>query len=76
MILDELKQKVQGKKIRLVFTEGNDYRIQEAAQHLVADDICVPVLLGNKDEIAKVSKEYGFDLTGCEIGRASCRERV
>ena len=66
MILDELKQKVQGKKIRLVFTEGNDYRIQEAAQHLVADDICVPVLLGNKDEIAKVSKEYGFDLTGCE----------
>jgi phosphate acetyltransferase len=39
MILDELKQKVQGKKIRLVFTEGNDYRIQEAAQHLVADDI-------------------------------------
>lgn len=67
MILDDLKAKVQGKKIRIVFTEGEDYRIQEAAVHLVKDDVCVPVLLGAKAEIEKTSAEYNFDLTGCEI---------
>ena len=67
MILDDLKEKVKGKKIRIVFTEGEDYRIQEAAVNLVKDDICVPVLLGKKDEIEATSKKYNFDLTGTDI---------
>lgn len=67
MILDDLAAKVRGKKIRIVFTEGEDYRIQEAAIHLVQDDICVPVLLGDKADIEQTSKAYHFDLTGCDI---------
>lgn len=67
MILDDLAAKVKGKKIKLVFTEGEDYRIQEAVMHLVQDDICAPILLGNKAAIAEIEKKYNFDLKGCDI---------
>ncbi|MBP3852585.1 MAG: phosphate acetyltransferase [Erysipelotrichaceae bacterium] len=67
MILDELKAKIVGKKIRIVLTEGWDYRIQEAAMHMVEDDLCVPVLLGTPEQIESTRKEYGYDLTGVEM---------
>ncbi|MBP3853351.1 MAG: hypothetical protein J6D18_02145, partial [Erysipelotrichaceae bacterium] len=41
--------------------------MQEACQNIAADDICKPVLLGNKDEIEKIRAEHGFDLSRCEI---------
>lgn len=67
MILDDLKAKVQGKKTKIVFTEGWDPRIQHACQNIAADDICVPILLGDLDKIEKVRKENGFDLSKCEL---------
>ena len=38
---------------KIVFTEGNDPRILEAASRLLASNFLHPILVGNPDEIAK-----------------------
>lgn len=38
---------------KIVFTEGNDPRILEAASRLLAGTFLSPILLGNREEIAK-----------------------
>ena len=44
MIIDELEKKVQGKGVRIVFTEGWDPRVQKAAIDLKNNDVVRPVL--------------------------------
>lgn len=67
MIIDELKEKLKGTGFKIVFTEGEDDRIQEAAIRLKEDKICVPILLGNKEEIKKAAEENGLNIEGIEI---------
>ena len=52
---------------RIVFTEGADPRILEAASRLLASSFLHPVLLGNPDEIMKSAEESGFNIRGAEI---------
>ena len=52
---------------KIVFTEGSDPRILEASSRLLASTFLAPVLIGNKDEIAKVAEESGFNIRGAEI---------
>jgi phosphate acetyltransferase len=51
----------------IVFTEGADPRILEAAARLCKDDYLLPVLLGNPAEIKAVAEEKGFDIEGAKI---------
>ncbi len=60
-------EKAKKKKAKIVVCEGWDERVLEAAHHLVKNNICSLVLLGNPDEIKKKSKEKGFDLGKTEI---------
>ena len=64
MFVDELRDKIRGKGVRIVFTEGPDHRVQEAAVRLYKEEIVEPVLLGDPAEIAATAKTYGFDLDG------------
>lgn len=52
---------------KLVFTEGSDPRILEAASRLHKDGILAPILLGNPDEINSTAKKLGFAIDGIEI---------
>ncbi|MBQ7487281.1 MAG: phosphate acetyltransferase [Clostridia bacterium] len=52
---------------RLVFTEGTDARILEAAARLKQDGLIIPVLIGNVDEVRAAAAEGGFDIEGLEI---------
>ena len=52
---------------KIVFTEGNDPRILEAASRLLASNFLHPILLGDPEEIAKVAEESGFNIRGAEI---------
>ena len=52
---------------KIVFTEGTDPRILEAASRLLAGTFLHPVLVGNPEEIAKVAEESGFNIRGAEI---------
>lgn len=42
---------------KIVFTEGNDPRILEAASRLLAGTFLHPILVGNPDEILKAAEE-------------------
>ena len=44
---------------KIVFTEGNDPRILEAASRLLAGTFLHPILVGNSDEILKAAEESG-----------------
>lgn len=63
MIINELEKKVTGSGTRIVFTEGWDPRVQEAAIKLVENNIVVPILLGEPEEIEACAKENGFDVS-------------
>ncbi len=56
-----------GPKRKLVFTEGAEPRILEAASRLYRDNLLTPVLLGNPDEIKAAAAEHGQPIDGCEI---------
>ncbi len=52
---------------KIVFTEGNDPRIQEAASRLLASNFLHPILVGDPEEVNKVAEESGFNIRGAEI---------
>ncbi len=52
---------------KIVFTEGTDARILEAASRLLAGTFLAPVLVGNPEEVQKAAEEYGFNIRGAEI---------
>ena len=66
MIINELEKKVTGSGTRIVFTEGWDPRVQEAAIKLVENNIVVPILLGEPEEIEVCAKENGFDVSNIQ----------
>ena len=52
---------------KIVFTEGPDARILEAAAKLRAEGFLTPVLVGNVDEVKTAAKKGGFNIDGLEI---------
>ena len=51
----------------IVFTEGPDARIQEAAARLLSEDIMDVILVGNVDEVKAAAEKNGFDIAKAEI---------
>ena len=52
---------------KIVFTEGNDPRILEAASRLLAGTFLHPILVGDPAEIVAVAEESGYNIRGAEI---------
>ena len=52
---------------KIVFPEGEEAPILRAAQRLVEEGICVPILLGREPIIRELARSYHIDLTGVEI---------
>ena len=52
---------------KIVFTEGSDPRILEAAARLLAGTFLHPILVGNEEEIFAKAEEAGFNIRGAEI---------
>jgi phosphate acetyltransferase len=48
-MFDKLIEKVKAEPKKIVFTEGSDARIQEAAARLLAEDLMGVVLVGNEE---------------------------
>ena len=51
----------------IVFPEGTDPRILEAAARINKTDFLVPILVGNVEAVNAVAKEHGFDIEGIHI---------
>ena len=52
---------------KIVFTEGHDARILEAASRLKKDGFLTPILVGNVEEVKANANKGGFDIEGLEI---------
>ena len=52
---------------KIVFTEGPDARILEAAARLKKGGFLTPVLVGNVEEVKAAAAKGGFDIEGLEI---------
>lgn len=52
---------------KIVFTEGEDSRILEAASRLLASSFLHPILIGSEEKIALAAEDCGFNIRGAEI---------
>ncbi|WP_062351414.1 phosphate acetyltransferase [Bacillus kwashiorkori] len=62
-----VKEKISGKGLRIVFPEGLDERILQAASRLAADNLVKPILLGNNAEIEAKASSLSVSLDGVDI---------
>lgn len=66
-MFDSMIEKLKANPQKLVFTEGPDPRILEAASRLKKEKILEPILLGNPDEIKAAAAKGGFSIDGIEL---------
>lgn len=62
-LIDKLKKNPKS----IVFTEGTDPRILEAASRLLAGYFLHPILVGNPEEVMKAAEESGYNIRGAQI---------
>ncbi len=67
MLFGEMINRLKASPKKIVFTEGTDPRILEAASRLLAGYFLQPVLVGNPDEIQAASEEAGYNIRGATI---------
>lgn len=63
MMIKKLKESPK----TIVFTEGAEPRILEAASRLLASNFLTPVLVGNEQEVLDAAEEYGYNIRGGQI---------
>lgn len=63
MMIDKLKKSPK----TIVFTEGTDARILEAASRLLASNFLAPILIGGEKEVKDAAEEYGYNIRGAQI---------
>ncbi len=51
----------------IVFTEGTDPRILEAASRLLASSFLHPILVGNEEDVLNAAEEAGYNIRGAQI---------
>ena len=66
-MFDKLIDILKANPRRIVFTEGSDARILEAASRLKKDGFLTPVLVGSVEEVKTAAAKGGFDIDGLEI---------
>ncbi len=63
----KLTEQLKANPRTIVFTEGTDARILEAADKLTGAGILSVILLGKEEEVKAAAKETGFNIEKCEI---------
>ena len=59
-LFQDLKSKIQGKGLKIVFPEGMDTRVVEAAIRLADEDLLVPIIIGKPDELSKEIENHNI----------------
>lgn len=58
---------VKDSSVRILFTEGRDRRMMEAALRLYNEQILTPLLYGDTRQLYEQAEAYGLSLTGIQI---------
>ena len=62
-MIDQLKKSPK----TIVFTEGTDPRILEAASRLLASNFLHPILIGNEKNVLAAAEDAGYNIRGAQI---------
>lgn len=62
-LVSEVKQRMAGKKKRIVLPEGEDPRVLQAASFLAEEQISSVILVGDKDRVTGYARKLNIDLT-------------
>lgn len=65
--LNLIYSRAREKPMRIVFTEGDNPRVLQAASTVLRERIAIPILLGNKTAVTKQIRELNLDLGDTEI---------
>lgn len=66
-LFNVLKEKINGKNVKIVFPEGLDERVLSAAARLAEEKLITPILIGSILSIEEKGKELGLSLENAEI---------
>lgn len=66
-MLESMLKRIDGKNTKIVFPEGCEPRILNAAARLHAEKVLVPILLGNKEAVVKAAASEGVNIEGITI---------
>tara|TARA_R110001583_G_scaffold14228_5_gene59911 strand:+ start:2779 stop:5037 length:2259 start_codon:yes stop_codon:yes gene_type:complete len=66
-LIRALTDKAKRNPKRVVFAEGENFKVLKAAQTVLQEGIAQPILLGNRDEIKQIIKENDLDLEDVQI---------
>ncbi|KRK46158.1 phosphate acetyltransferase [Dellaglioa algida] len=66
-LFESLKSKIESKKIKLVFPEGEEERILKAAVKLAEDNLAEPILLGDVKKIQALAAQLNLVIEGIGI---------
>ena len=66
-IFESIKKQLAGNVRKIVFPEGLDERILQAASQLAKDEIVQPVLIGLKEKMEQKAKDLNLTLAGVEM---------
>lgn len=66
-LFGELKHKIVGKQIKIVFPEGNDHRVVRAAARLKFEGLAEPIILGEPSAVYGLLTELGFSNPGIQV---------
>ncbi len=65
--IKDLKNNLNGENIRIVFPEGTDKRILNAAAEHLKNSYVHPIVIGDAVELKKIAAEKNIDIEGLEI---------
>lgn len=66
-IIDNLINRIKDKKQKILFTEGEDIRVLNAAVRLSSEGIITPVILGSIRSINEIAAENDINVAGLEL---------
>ena len=66
-MFDRLIEKLKANPRKIVFTEGHDARILDAAARLKKEGFLTPILIGEVETVRAKAAEGGYDIEGLEI---------
>jgi len=65
-IIKSFEERIRGKDLSVVFPEGRDERIIQAARRLKDEDIACPIVLGRPEQIEAATQKAGTSLDGIQ----------
>ena len=66
-LLEQMKEQLSGKKIKIVFPEGTDTRVLNASARLSQTDYIEPIVLGSRVAVEDVAEKTEIDISGLTL---------